>query len=188
MGVYRFLWCMLAPCVTLVYAGGAGATPMERFMNTIGPQHTRKTIRAMTDRALAKIDGMPTKDGVEVLGCGIDDVGNMRSNKSLMSTAIFLKLVRVGRFSPKSIIVGPTLRKVPKGSSIRGSKQSQVDARVRRIARSMPGPKFAELAGLSPAVGYGLRYDDGHISLQTLLGLIQGGGWSIDEVVFGRKR
>ena len=151
----------------------------------IGSAKARKAVKEITKRVLERVKDLTPTEGAVVLGCGVDDVRNMRQGNGMSST-IFLKLVRSGRYSPKSIIEGPKLRKLTRGKSVFGAKQDAVDARVRKLAFEMPGKDLAKATGLSVTGAYGLRYGTGHVTLYTLLGLLDA-GFKMDHLFFGKR-
>lgn len=119
-----------------------------------------------------------------MLGVSVDDMRNMRQGNKL-SVPILLKMVRVGRFDPKSIIEGPKLRKLNAKRSVRGAQQRLLDGRIRKLAWTRPGKEWAKLTGLSVTGAYGLRYaSDAHVTLYTVLGFLDA-GHTIDELIFG---
>lgn len=151
---------------------------------SIGSPRARKQVRAITRRALAYTKGQTPTDAAPMLGVSVDDMRNMRQGNKL-SMPILLKMVLAG-FELGSIVNGPKLKQGPRPSAFRRRKmlRARVDARMRKLARTVPGKELAKSTGLSVTGAYGLRYGTGHITLYTLLGFVYS-GHSLEEIVFG---
>lgn len=164
-------------------AGSTGG----RTTKAIGSGRSRRRVREMTRRVLAHCaDATPTQ-AAPVLGVSVDDVRNMRQGNNI-SVPIMLKMVRVGRFDPQSIIDGPVLKKLPASRVVRGAQQRLLDGRIRKLAWTRPGKEWAKLTGLSVTGAYGLRYATGaHVTLYTVLGFLDA-GHTVDELIFGRTK
>lgn len=155
-----------------------------RAAKPIGSSRSRRRVREITKRVLAYCQGATPTEAAPILGVSVDDMRNMRQGNKL-SVPILLKMVRVGRFDPKSIIEGPKLRKLPSKRSVRGAQQRLLDGRIRKLSWTRPGKEWAKLTGLSVTGAYGLRYATGaHVTLYTVLGFLDA-GHGIDELVFG---
>lgn len=156
-----------------------------RTAKPIGSAKARKQVKQITRRVLEFVKDATPTEAAPMLGVSVDDMRNMRQGNKL-SVAILLKMVRVGRFNPKSIIEGPKLRKMPPKTSTRGTHQTQLDGRIRKLAWLKPGKEIAKLTGLSVTGAYGLRYAKGaHVTLYTVLGFLNS-GHSIDEIILGK--
>lgn len=153
----------------------------------IGSAKSRKAVKSITRRVLAKVKDLTPTQAAPVLGVSVDDMRNMRQGNQV-SSQIFFKMVRVGRFTPQSIIEPSKqgLRKMPKTKSTKGSAPSQIFARVRKIARETPGKELAKKTGLSVTGAYGLRYNTGIVTLYTLLGLLDA-GIPMNRLFFGAR-
>lgn len=135
----------------------------------IGSKEARKTVHAITQRVRQRVTHMPSvAEGAELLGISVHDLNNINRGNNVSST-IFFKLTRVGRWSHKSLIEGPSLRKMRKDSP-NGATQAKVEKRIRKLATELPGKAVAKATGLSLTGSYGLRYDSGRITLYTILG------------------
>lgn len=145
-----------------------------------------RDLRVITARVLAHVEDIHSpRAAAEQLGCSVHDLSNMRRGKSLLSSTILLRLVRKGRYTPRSIVVGPRLRRQRRGTSIAGSTENQVAARARKIAWSMPGAELPARTGLSARAGWTLRYGKAHITAYWILGLLRA-GYKLDYLIFGR--
>ena len=150
----------------------------------IGSARSRRRVRDITTRVLAHVKDDASTEAAPILGVGVADVRNMRQGNKV-SVPILLKMIRVGRFDPRSIIEGPKLRKLRSARSVRGAQQRLVDARVCKLACTRPGKEWVRLTGLSIRSAYGLRSASGaHVTLYTLLGFLDA-GHTIDELIFG---
>lgn len=157
---------------------------MKRTAKKIGSAKARKQVAEITKRVLDFVGYCTPTEAAPMLGVSVDDMRNMRQGNKV-SVAILIKLVRVGRFSPKSIIEGPKLRKMAKSKSTIAVYQRRLDGRIRKLAWTRPGKEWAKLTGLSVTGAYGLRYaTSASVTLYTVLGFVNA-GHSIDELVFG---
>ncbi len=136
-----------------------------------GSAATRRQVKDITNKVLAKVADLTPTQAAPVLGVSVDDMRNMRQGNKV-SSLIFCKLITRGRFSPKSLIEGKTLRKMPKGTNTRACRPGPVFSRARRLSWTMPGKELAQATGLSVTGAYGLRYAEGMVTLSTLLGLL----------------
>jgi DNA-binding Xre family transcriptional regulator len=119
------------------------------------------------------------------LGISVDDLRTMRSGGYLLTVRVLLKMVRVGGFDPRSIIEGPSLRKLSPGQDTRGAQQRFVNARMRTFARSINGLDWARRTGLSSVGVYSLRYGKtSQVKLVTVLAFCAIGP-SLEEIIFG---
>ncbi len=158
---------------------------MTRVTKKIGSAKARTQVKAITKRVLDTCKHLTPTEAAPMMGVGVDDMRNMRQGNKV-SVAILMKLVRVGRFDPKSIIEGPKLRKMSAKRSADGARQLRLDGRIRKLAWLKPGKEIAKLTGLSVTGSYGLRYAKGaHVTLYTVLGFLNA-GHSIDEIILGK--
>lgn len=151
----------------------------------IGSPKSRRAISAATKRLLNLTKGMSHAEAADRLSVGIDDMRNMRQGNSKLSVPMLLKMVKVGRYDPATVLVGPELRHIPLGKSTRGVQQRLINARVAKLARLRPGRETAKLTGLSETGAYGLRYSKtANVTLYTMMGFWHA-GHDLESMVFG---
>lgn len=159
--------------------------PKASGAKAIGSARSRRRVREATARVLAYVQHVSPTEGAPMLGVSVDDIRNMRQGNKL-SVPILLKMVRTGRFDPKSVLDGPKLRKLRSTKSARGAQRRLVDGRIRKLSWTRPGAEWAKLTGLSITGAYGLRYTTkAHVTLYTVLGFLDA-GHTTDELIFGR--
>lgn len=150
----------------------------------IGSPKSRRAVKAATKRILKVVRDMTPTEGAEMLGVSVNDLRNMRQGNNL-SVAILLKLVKVGRFGPASVLAGPELRKLGWKKNTRGAQQRFVNRRISQLAYLRSGKETAKLTGLSVTGAFGLRYDpDANVTLCTVLGFWFA-GHDLDSMIFG---
>ncbi len=152
----------------------------------VGSPRSRRRVREMTKRVLEHCDDESAADAALMLGIATHDINNIRKGTN-MTIGTMVKMVRVGRFDPTSIIDGPKLRKLKPRQSVRGAQRASIDVRIQKLARTRPGKEWAKLTGLSITGAYGLRYSKGaHVTLSTLMGFLDA-GYTVDELVLGKR-
>lgn len=144
----------------------------------------RRTLKEATKRVLGYCGDLGPTAGSKLLGISIPDLRAMRVGY-MVTVPILLKMVRVGRFDPSSVIYGPSLRMLPSGRDTRGAQQRLVNARMRKLAWSQGGLLWARKTGLSVVGAYGLRYGKvSQVKLVTILAFCSGGA-NFEEIIFG---
>jgi hypothetical protein len=164
------------------------ATPKAaRAKRSIKPQgnaQSRREVRDATKRALAACAHLTPTHAAAHLGVGVDDVRNMRAGNQL-TVAILVKMIRIGGYDPRSVLMGPALRKLPKTRDTRGAQQRLINARMRALVWSGNGMEWARQTGLSIVGVYGIRYDKtANIKLGTILAFVAVGP-KLEDIIFG---
>lgn len=145
----------------------------------------RKELQALTDRLLAHVADYPHTEAAKVLGVAIYDVANMRNGYGL-SIPVLIKMTRVGKFLPSSVINGPKLRKLPKGYSVRGMTHTAISRRIHKLAAERPARDWAKATGLSHNSIYQMRGSNArNIGVYALLGFMRA-GQNLNTLLFGR--
>ncbi|MCZ6868056.1 MAG: hypothetical protein O7G84_00970 [Gammaproteobacteria bacterium] len=151
----------------------------------IGSPKSRRAISAATKRLLKLTKGMTHAEAADRLSLGINDVCNLRQGNSRLSVPMLLKMVRIGRYDPASVLVGPELKHMSADKSVRGAQQRLINARIARLARLRSGEETARLTGLSVTGAFGLRYrPDANVTLYTVMGFWHA-GHDFDAMIFG---
>jgi hypothetical protein len=150
-----------------------------------GNPESRRAVSAATDRVLAYCATLSPTAAAKRLGVDVADVANMRSGYQRLTMAVLLKMVRNERFDPRSIIEGPTLRRLPAKRNTRGAQQRWINARMNKLAWSRSGLEWASLTGMSIVGAYGLRYTKtANVKLGTVLAFAAVGP-SFEKILFG---
>jgi hypothetical protein len=165
-------------------AKGKAVRAKPRPPKLAGNPRSRRAVKEASKRVLAYCAHLPTTAGSKILGVAVHDLQNMRTGYQL-TLPILLKMVRVRRFDPRSILEGPSLRKLAPTRKTRGAQLRLVNARIREFVWSIGGLELARRSGMSSVGVYGLRY--GKLSTVKLVTLISfcAVGPSLEAIIYG---
>ena len=156
-----------------------------REQKPAGSPTTRQMVRQIGKRILDFCADCTPVEGAKQLGLDSYDIKNLRAG-NLPSLDMVIKLVRDGRFSPKSILLGKKLEKLAPKVSTASVQQRLINNRVRTMAASKPAQEWGKATGLAVHSIYQLRVAGARAGIHTVLGFMNA-GVSLDELFFGKK-
>jgi hypothetical protein len=118
-------------------SGARKAGKRVREQKPAGSPATRQMVRQIGKRILDYCADCTPVEGAKQLGLDSYDIKNLRAG-NLPSLDMVIKLVRDGRFSPKSILLGKKLEKLAPKVSTASVQQRLINNRVRALASGKP--------------------------------------------------
>jgi len=156
----------------------------RRRPKRIGSPESRRIVKEATHRVLAYCSGETGTVAAERLGVARTDIHNMRVGNQL-TVPILLKMVHVGGFDPRSILMGPKLRKLARNRNVSKAQERLIAARIHKLAWTRSGVEWARLTGLSLVGAYGLRYPKTpNVRLGTVVAFLLAGE-SFEHLFYG---
>lgn len=160
------------------------AAKRSRKQKPAGSITTRQMVRKIGKRILEYVSDCTPVEGAKLLGLDSYDIKNLRAG-NLPSLDMVIKLVRDGRFSPKSIMLGKKLEKLSSKVSTQSVQQRLINNRVRTLAASKPAQAWGKSTGLAVHSIYQLRVAGARAGIHTVLGFMNA-GVTLEEIFFGK--